>query len=186
MFDGDEGPNTGGMGAFAPANVVSDELQTEIRTAILEPLVKELKDRGTPLQGAIYPGVMLTAEGPKVIEFNARLGDPETQVMLPLLNADLAELCHAVATGSLRDFPQPESNNGAAIAVVLASGGYPGPIRSGLPITGLERVPPDVLVFHAGSRKLDDGSRHFRRSCLVCGRVGIGSRFRENARVRGR
>ena len=158
VFEHDEGPNTGGMGAYAPTNRVTDVLQAEIQRTILEPLVKELMIRGSPLQGAIYPGLMLTQDGPKVIEFNARLGDPETQVVLPLLNADLAELCMAVATGTLSDLPPPAPTTRAALGVVIASGRYPGPILSGMPISGLGNVPSRVIMFHAGTRRLDDGT----------------------------
>lgn len=156
--DGDTGPNTGGMGAFAPALSVSGETEERIRRTILEPLARELAARGTPLQGALYPGLMLTADGPKVIEFNARMGDPETQVMLPLLDADLADLLMTVATGTLAAHPRPTTVSGVAVGVVLASGGYPGPFLSGMPIFGLDRVPSDLLVFHAGTRKGDDGT----------------------------
>jgi phosphoribosylamine---glycine ligase len=155
--DGDKGPNTGGMGAFAPAQTVTAETEETIRRTILEPLAREMKTRGAPLQGALYPGLMLTAEGPMVIEFNARLGDPETQVMMPLLDADLADLLMAVASDALDAFPPPVAAPGAAVGVVLASGGYPGPFLSGIPISGLDRVPDDLLVFHSGTRVGDDG-----------------------------
>jgi phosphoribosylamine--glycine ligase len=158
IFDNDEGPNTGGMGAFAPASIVDAELASVIRTTILEPLANAMTERGTPLQGALYPGLMLTSDGPKVIEFNARLGDPESQVVLPLLDADFAELCLAVATGKLAEFPAPKRVPGAALGVVLASGGYPGPILSGMPISGLDAVPSDVIVFHAGTKQSENGT----------------------------
>jgi phosphoribosylamine--glycine ligase len=132
-------------------------MQADVKRLIVDPLVRELATRSTPLQGALYPGVMLTSDGPKVIEFNARLGDPETQVMLPLLDDDFVELLWAVATGSLGDFHAKPQAGKSAVGVVLASGGYPGPIRTGLPVKGLTDVPSDVIVFHAGTRRSDNG-----------------------------
>lgn len=156
-FDGDKGPNTGGMGAYAPTSVVSAATMDVIEQTIVRPLAMEMAKRGAPLQGVIYPGLMMTAGGPKVIEFNARLGDPETQVVLPLLDADLAEICLAVAEGRLAEVPVPGVATQAAVGVVLASGGYPGPIQSGLPITGFDDVPSDVILFHAGTRRTSEG-----------------------------
>lgn len=156
--DGDRGPNTGGMGAFAPVPDVDAALTDEIARTILAPAVRALAERGTPLRGVLYAGLMLTAAGPRVIEFNARLGDPETQVVLPLLGdqTDLAALLAATADGTLDALPPPTPPTGAAVGVVLAAGGYPGPYASGAPITGLDAVPDDALVFHAGTRR--DGS----------------------------
>jgi phosphoribosylamine--glycine ligase len=173
-FDGDKGPNTGGMGAYAPTRALEAGAMDAVRRAILEPAVREMASRGEPLRGVLYAGLMMTADGPKVLEFNARLGDPETQVVLPLLDGDLAELCAAVANGTLGDVPPPAATGLAAVGVVLASGGYPGPIQAGLPIEGLELDPEDVLVFHAGTRRAEDG-----RVVTVGGRVlalvGVGS-----------
>jgi phosphoribosylamine--glycine ligase len=157
VFDRDQGPNTGGMGAYAPTNALDAETLDTVQRTILEPAVREMAKRGTPLQGVLYAGLMMTAAGPKVLEFNARLGDPETQVVLPLLDGDLAELCAAVANGTLAHVPAPGVAAQATVGVVLASGGYPGPIQSGLPIDGLEAVPNDVLVFHAGTRRAEGG-----------------------------
>lgn len=155
--DGDTGPNTGGMGAFAPVPEVTDEVVERVRGEILEPVLRELRERGTSFQGVLYAGLMLTADGPKVLEFNCRLGDPETQVVLPLLDGDLAEIALAVAQGRLREIPAPRVRPGAAVGVVLASGGYPGPYQTGLPIAGLDAVPEDVLVFHAGTKRNEAG-----------------------------
>jgi phosphoribosylamine--glycine ligase len=156
-YDGDRGPNTGGMGAFAPTALIDDAIMADIRRTVLEPAARELARRGTPLQGALYAGLMMTPDGPKVLEFNARLGDPETQVVLPMLDGDLLELCEAVAHCRLAEVPEPAVRPGAAVGVVLASGGYPGPMRTGVPISGLEDVPDDVLVFHAGTRRDEHG-----------------------------
>ncbi len=156
-FNGDRGPNTGGMGAYAPTGAVDSTLLSLIEETIVKPLANEMVKRGIPLQGVIYPGLMLTKDGPKVIEFNARLGDPETQVVLPLLNADLAEICMAVAEGKLADVAPPAELTQAAVGIVLASGGYPGPIKTGIPITGFDEVPSDVILFHAGTRRAEDG-----------------------------
>jgi phosphoribosylamine---glycine ligase len=157
IFDGDKGPNTGGMGAYSPTRALGAGALAEVQRTVLEPAVKEMAARGAPLQGALYAGLMMTPDGPKVLEFNARLGDPETQVVLPLLDGDLAELCLAVANGTLGNVPPVSVANESAVAVVIASGGYPGPIQSGEPIGGLDDVPEDVLVFHAGTRRTDDG-----------------------------
>jgi phosphoribosylamine--glycine ligase len=157
VFDRDRGPNTGGMGAYAPPPAVDASLLESIRTTILEPTVRAMADRGTPMRGVLYAGLMLTDGGPKVLEFNVRFGDPETQVVLPLLDADLAELLAAVADGTLAEVPPIPAPDRAAVGVVLASGGYPAPFRSGLPIEGLEAVPDDLLVFHAGTRRDDSG-----------------------------
>jgi len=156
-FNGDKGPNTGGMGAYAPSGAVDAAMMAKIEESIVKPLARELVKRGMPLQGVIYPGLMLTKDGPKVIEFNARLGDPETQVVLPLLNADLAEMCMAVAMGGLSDVAPPGEVTQAAVGIVLASGGYPGPIQTGIPIAGFDEVPSDVILFHAGTRRTEDG-----------------------------
>jgi phosphoribosylamine--glycine ligase len=157
-FDGDQGPNTGGMGAYAPTRAIDDEMLALVQRTVLEPAVREMSKREAPLQGVLYAGLMMTADGPKVLEFNARLGDPETQVVLPLLDADLAELCLAVANGTLENVQAGSTSGKAAVGVVIASGGYPGPIQSGMPISGLETVPEDVIVFHAGTRRAEDGS----------------------------
>ncbi len=156
-FDADRGPNTGGMGAYAPAGPDDDRLLDSIRTSILEPVVREMAARGAAMRGVLYAGLMLTPDGPKVLEFNARFGDPETQVVLPLADLDLLELCEAVVDGTLADVPPLPRATGAAVGVVLASGGYPGPYRTGLPIAGLDAVADDVLVFHAGTRRDEDG-----------------------------
>lgn len=157
-FDGDEGPNTGGMGVYTPTSRVDAAMLTRIENEIVLPAVREMARRGTPLRGVLYPGLMMTADGPKVIEFNCRFGDPETQVVLPTTVGDLGEWALATASGTLADTPQPGSS-GAAVGVALASGGYPGSYATGLPISGLDEVAgdPDVIVFHAGTRRAESG-----------------------------
>ena len=171
--DGDAGPNTGGMGAYAPVPIVDAALLHTIETTILHPTVREMAAQGAPFRGILYAGLILTAAGPKVIEFNARLGDPETQVVLPLLDADLPTLFAAVAHGSLAGVTPPPPPTRAAVAVVLASGGYPGPYPTGLPITGLDAVPADVLVFHAGTSQ-DAAGRIVTSGGRVLSVVGTG------------
>ncbi|MDN5348197.1 MAG: phosphoribosylamine---glycine ligase [Clostridia bacterium] len=149
-FDGDQGPNTGGMGAYAPVSFVEPETLAVIEERILKPAIRALAAEGRPYRGVLYAGLMLTADGPKVLEFNCRFGDPEAQPLLMLLSEDLLPLMLEVVEGNLR----PRSLNwypGAAACVVLASGGYPGSYETGKPICGLEAVPPEVKVFHAGT-----------------------------------
>jgi phosphoribosylamine--glycine ligase len=128
---------------------------------------------GAPLQGVLYAGLVLTSTGPKVIEFNARFGDPETQVILPLMESDLGEALYAVATGTLAQLPPIAWKSGSAVCVVLASGGYPGTYSTGLPIEGLDRVPGDVEVFQAGT-KLSDNDTVATSGGRVLNVVGFG------------
>ncbi|MGQ9557772.1 MAG: phosphoribosylamine--glycine ligase [Desulfurispora sp.] len=155
VFDGDQGPNTGGMGAYAPAPLVDRALLQQVQQTILEPMVRALAAEGRPYRGVLYAGLMLTPEGPKVLEFNARFGDPEAQPVLALLQSDLVEIMLAVVQGRLAG-QTVEWHDGAAVCVVLASRGYPGSYAKGIPISGLDAVPPEVLVFHAGTA-LQDG-----------------------------
>ncbi len=153
-FDGDLGPNTGGMGVYAPPPDVDAVLVDHIMRTVIQPAVDGMARRGAPYVGVLYAGIMLTAVGPKVLEFNCRFGDPETQALLPLLDGDLAEILLACATGRLT----PEMvrvHSGACATVVMAAPGYPGTYPKGLPITGLEAVPEDVVVFHAGTHHTD-------------------------------
>lgn len=154
VFDGDLGPNTGGMGAFAPVPWVDGPLIEAIRAHIFAPLLKELARSSLDYRGVLYAGLMITREGPKVIEFNARFGDPETQVVLPLLRSDLVDLCLAVADGSL-DRVSLINDPGAAVSVVLASEGYPGNYITGHPITCPATLPAETFVFHAGTREVE-------------------------------
>jgi phosphoribosylamine---glycine ligase len=156
VADGDAGPNTGGMGAYSPVLFVDADLEDRVRSEILEPTVRALAQEGIRYRGVLYAGLMLTDEGPRVLEFNARFGDPETQAILPQLRSDLAEAVMAVAERRLAGTPLdwgPE----ACVTVVLASGGYPGSYETGFEIRGLETVTmlPGVTVFHAGTALRD-------------------------------
>ncbi len=153
LGDGDTGPNTGGMGAYAPVPEVTPELQREILERIIHPTLTELARRGITYRGVLYAGLMLTERGPAVLEFNCRFGDPETQVILPLLESSLADLLLAAARGELHSVAPLRWRPGVSVTVVLASGGYPGSYATGYPIEGLDALPDDVLVFHAGTRR---------------------------------
>jgi phosphoribosylamine---glycine ligase len=149
--DGDTGPNTGGMGAYAPYEW---DLLDAVLASVVEPTLAELARRETPFAGLLYVGLALTSDGPKVVEFNARFGDPETQVVLALLETPLVGLLHAAATGTLADHPPLVWRDGAAVTVVVAAAGYPGTPRTGDVLTGADL--PGVL--HAGTRRRDDGA----------------------------
>jgi len=158
-LDGDAGPNTGGMGAYSPLPWAPPDLVDDVLARIAVPTVAELARRGTPFVGVVYCGLALTAEGPKVIEFNARFGDPETQVVLPRLATPLSGLLLAAATGRLAEHPPLEWRDEAAVTVVVASEGYPGTVRTGDVVHGLDAVEdvPGAWALHAGTRVLDDG-----------------------------
>jgi len=156
IFDGDKGPNTGGMGAYAPAPCVTPDLLAKIEKSILRPTVDAMAKEGCPYSGVLYAGLMLTKEGPKVVEFNCRFGDPETQAVVPLIESSLTELLAACSEGQLSR-AEKRIRKGAATCVVLASAGYPGSYSKGKKITGLDTIPNDVVVFHAGTRMAPDG-----------------------------
>lgn len=157
VFDGDRGPNTGGMGAYAPAPVITPKMMSRIEREILYPTIQAMDRRASPYKGALYVGLMITDDGPKVLEFNCRFGDPENQVQLPLLKTDLVELMLATCEGRLHEC-MVEMSDQSAVCVVLASGGYPGPYEKGKVITGLEDAErmKDVVVFHAGTARRGD------------------------------
>lgn len=148
-YENDLGPNTGGMGNYTPTNLVDDAMLARIHEQILQPTIDEMARRGTPMKGILFAGLMMCADGPRVIEFNCRFGDPETQVVLPPLDADLGVLLHAVASGTLAEQERP-SSSGAAVGVVLASEGYPESYAKGKVISGLDDV-ENAIVFHAGT-----------------------------------
>jgi phosphoribosylamine--glycine ligase len=159
--DGDKGPNTGGMGAYCPAPVATPELLSELERDIFFPTIHAMKRGRYPFQGVLFAGIMLTNQGPRVLEFNCRFGDPETQTLLMRLKTDLVELLEAVADERLHEFedkviwdPRP------SVCVVICSGGYPGKFSAGKPINGLAQAEklPDVKVFHAGT-KVDERDR---------------------------
>lgn len=158
IFDGDKGPNTGGMGTYSPSLVFNNELEERIRTEILNPTLEGFQKDGLDFKGVLFIGLMIGEDGPKVIEFNNRFGDPETQSVLLRLETDLFDIFNAVVDNKLADVNIKWSNK-KAVCVVLASGGYPGPYEKGKTIHGLNRVDPDVIVFHAGT-KLEERTMH--------------------------
>jgi phosphoribosylamine--glycine ligase len=173
VFDGDKGPNTGGMGAYSPAPVVTEKVQKQVDRQVLVPMVHGMKAAGAPYKGVLYAGIMVTPGGPKVLEFNARFGDPEAQPLLVRLRSDLVEVLEAVIDDRLDEAtldwdPRP------AVCVVMASGGYPGPYEKGKEITGLDRAGAmdDVVVFHAGTRS-EDG-RVYTNGGRVLGVTALG------------
>ena len=155
VFDGDKGPNTGGMGAYSPAPVLSEEMEKEVQEKVIKPILRGMREEGHPFKGILYAGLMITEEGPKVLEFNVRFGDPEAQVILRRLKTDLVDVCQSVIEGKLIDNLEwiPET----AICVVLASKGYPGKYEKGKVITGIEEAEKidNVVVFHAGTAVKD-------------------------------
>lgn len=154
IFDGDRGPNTGGMGSYSPPPFLTSELAETVQETVMRPAVAAMAEEGRPYQGVLYGGLMITPEGPKVIEFNARMGDPETQVVLPLLKTDLVEIILAAINNTL-DRVKIALDDGACVGVAMASGGYPVSYQTGFPVTGLDDLDEDVVVFHAGTRLAD-------------------------------
>lgn len=154
VFDGDAGPNTGGMGAYSPTPLWTPELEAEVEARVLIPTLHALNREGIEYRGVLYAGLMLTASGPQVLEFNVRFGDPETQVILPRLKTDFVDIALMTAQGRLEELGGLEFRRDAAMVVVLASGGYPGPYKKGRRISGLEEAAavPGVRLHHAGTR----------------------------------
>jgi len=155
VFDGNQGPNTGGMGSYSPPHFMSPELAKTVKEKIMEPAVKAMHEEGRAYKGVLYGGLMITNDGPKVLEFNARFGDPEAQVTLPLLKSDLIDIMLAVVDNRLDEVSVKWSED-ACVGVVMASRGYPGSYKTSFPITGLESLDKDIVVFHAGT-KLESG-----------------------------
>ena len=183
-LDGDQGPNTGGMGCYAPVPVVTPELYQQAVEQILRPAIEAIRESGIPYKGVLYAGIMVTKDGAlKTLEFNCRFGDPETQVVLPLLETDLLDILLGVTDAHL-DEVQVRWKPQSAVCVVLASGGYPGAYATGLPIDGLEQVAhlSDVVAFHAGT-KLDDQGRVVTAGARVLGVTALGDDFTQ-ARAR--
>jgi len=156
VFDGDQGPNTGGMGAYSPPNWLGKATEEWIDRHVTRATVQAMFEEGRPYRGVLYPGLLVTTEGPQVLEYNCRFGDPETQVILPRLKTDLLEVLQAVVDNRLEG-TVVEWSEEACVGVVMASGGYPGSYETGFPIDGLDEVEPDVQVFHAGTKRRDDG-----------------------------
>jgi phosphoribosylamine--glycine ligase len=157
VFDNDQGPNTGGMGSYSPPGFFDAELTQRVMKTILQPAVRAMANEGMPYKGVLYAGLMVAADGPKVLEFNARFGDPETQAILPRLQTDLVDILLAIVDNRLSELTV-EWNNDACVGVVMASAGYPGNYKTGFPITGLDKLDEEIIVFHAGT-KLDENSQ---------------------------
>jgi phosphoribosylamine--glycine ligase len=157
IYEANRGPNTGGMGTCSPSRNLDNARLDDIREQVLEPFIRGIQAEGLDFRGLLFPGLMLTKEGPRVLEFNCRFGDPETQVLLPRLKGDVVDLLEASIDGRLHT-QNPEWDAHAAICVVMASGGYPGSYETGKIISGLEYVEkePGVTVFHAGTRRVGD------------------------------
>ncbi len=158
VFDGDRGKNTGGMGAYAPAPIVTEDILHDVEEQIIRPTLKGMSEEGRPVKGCLYVGLMITSEGPKVVEYNCRFGDPETQVVLPLYSGDIVDLFEAAAKGEIFSLRQQESFSGSAVCVVLASGGYPDEYPTGILISGMDELEEmnNVLLFHAGTKLRGD------------------------------
>ena len=181
-LDGDQGPNTGGMGAFSPANNWNSKLQTQFDAEIMRPLLRGLLQGGIKFRGLLYPGLIVTSDGPRVLEFNCRFGDPETQALLPRMKSDLLPLLEATIDGKI-DTCAIEWDRQAAVTVVLAAGGYPGKYETGKPIAGLEDAAKlkDVQIFHAGTKR--DGDEVKTAGGRVLAVTALGSTI-EAARTR--
>jgi phosphoribosylamine--glycine ligase len=171
LLDGDRGPNTGGMGAYAPTPVCPPEMAAALTRDILQPAIDGLRAEGRPFVGVLYAGLMLTEAGPRVLEFNCRFGDPETQAILPLLASDLLDVAEACAQGGLATV-DIQWQAGAAACVVMASEGYPGSSPLGRPIHGLDQALAQAVIFHAGTRR--DGDEVLTSGGRVLGVTGWG------------
>jgi phosphoribosylamine--glycine ligase len=181
LLDGDRGPNTGGMGAYAPVALATPELIDDVLERVARPTLATMRARGTPFTGLLYIGLMLTSNGPKVVEFNCRFGDPETQAVLPAITGDsISELMHTIARGDRLPERAKLTTGRAAVKTVLAAGGYPEKPRTGDEIR-IPSVPTDVLVFHAGTK--GDGSRLLTAGGRVLAVTGLAHSFAEAQRL---
>ncbi len=158
VYDNDEGKNTGGMGAYAPTPLMSENLMHEVESSIIKPMIDAMRNENTPFSGCLYAGLMITDDGPKVVEFNCRFGDPETQVVLPLLDDDLFKIVKEIADGELTT-GSVNIKNQYAVCVVLASGGYPDKYEKNMEINGLQNdiFKENYIIFHAGTKKTEKG-----------------------------
>ena len=178
--EGDTGPNTGGMGAYAPVSIATPALLDEVRERVILPTLAAMRKEESPFRGLLYAGLMITPDGPKVVEFNARFGDPETQAVLPLLQSSLLEPLLAIARGESIEGWQPRWRPGAAVTTVVAAAGYPGPVSPGAPVSLPEVAPDgDVIFFHAGTTLRDGELRTNGGRILAV--TGIGSTLAEAA-----
>lgn len=172
IFDDDLGPNTGGMGAYSPAPIANKTLLKEIESSVIEPTIKGMEMEGTPFKGVLYAGLMITKEGPYVLEYNVRFGDPETQAILPRLKTDIVTLMLACCQNRLEEIKLSWEDK-SCVCVVMSSGGYPGKYETGMEITGLDQVNgEDAIVFHAGTKK--DGDKIVSSGGRVLGVTGLG------------
>ena len=178
VFDGDQGPNTGGMGAYSPAPVMTPALEARVMTEIIQPTMRAMRERGSPFSGVLFAGLMITANGPKLIEYNTRFGDPETQVLIPRLQADLAAILLACAEGKLAEVKLHWKDE-AALTVVLAAKGYPGAVEKGSAIAGVAKAGSrdHVLVFHAGTKS--DGEKLLANGGRVLAVTALGATVSE-------
>jgi phosphoribosylamine--glycine ligase len=181
-FDSDQGPNTGGMGSFSPPSFFDQSRIDEVNGTILEPTVRAMAQEGAVYKGVLYAGLMVNSEGVRVLEFNVRFGDPETQAMIPRLETDLVDIMLAVNDGTL-DGRGIEWSDDAYVGVVVASGGYPGKYETGLPITGLDDLDEDILVFHAGTARKEGIVTSGGRVLTVVGRGATVEEARNRAYV---
>ena len=178
LLDNDEGPNTGGMGAYSPAPLVNEVLRKKIEEKVISPVLKVMKEKGHPYQGFLYAGLMISKGEPYVLEFNCRLGDPEAQAILPRIENDFLEVIERALEGRLREYELKESPK-ASLCVVMASKGYPGSYEKGKIITGLDKVKEmeDVIVFHAGTKK--EGDKFLTNGGRVLGVTALGNTIPE-------
>jgi phosphoribosylamine--glycine ligase len=179
-FDGDTGPNTGGMGAYSPAPIVDDSSLHWIEERILVPTVHALKINGTPFKGILYAGLMMTKQGPRVLEYNVRFGDPECQPLLMRLKSDLVEIFEATIDGTLDRMAPLDWDTRTAVCVVMASKGYPGEYEKGFPIQGLDEAAkvPNTKVFHAGTA-MNESGKIVNNGGRVLGVTGLGESVSE-------
>jgi len=177
VYDGDQGPNTGGMGSYSPPHFFNPALARTVKETIMEPAVRAMAQEKRQYKSVLYGGLMVTGNGPKVLEFNARFGDPETQVTLPLLKTDLTDILLAVINGNLNQI-DVEWSQDACVGVVMASAGYPGSYKTGFPISGLDKLDKDIMVFHAGTT-LDSEGQVLTKGGRVLTVVATGSTIAE-------
>ncbi len=156
VFDGDKGPNTGGMGSYSPPGFFGEEMIQQVLASVIKPTIAAMAEAGTPYKGVLYTGLILTARGPMVLEFNARFGDPETQAILPRLKTDLVDIMLAVVNGNL-DKIKIEWDSNPCVGVVMASGGYPGEYHTGFPVTVSDKIDKGIHIFYAGAKMGDGG-----------------------------
>ena len=178
IYDGDEGPNTGGMGCYSPVPTVSQEILEHVIEQVITPTVRQMAEEGCPYRGTLYAGIILTESGPRLLEYNCRFGDPESQVVLPRLDSDLVEIMLATVEGRL-DEVQVRWRDEKAVCVVVASGGYPGSYEKGKLMSGLDEADalPETIVFHAGTRRAGDS--HITSGGRVLGVTALGASFQQ-------